>query len=216
MVEITPEIVLKAYAAGLFPMGESRDDPNLFWYDPDRRGILPLDGFHLPKRLRRTVRSGLYDVRIDTAFDEVMEACASPAPGRWSTWINESILDLYGTLHRRGFAHSVEAWQDGELAGGLYGIALGGAFFGESMFSRRRDASKVALVYLVGRLRLAGFSLLDTQFVTEHLRQFGAIEIGRQRYHEMLEAALDYSADFSLGGRDPSVDELLQSITQTS
>ena len=216
MVEITPDIVLRAYAAGVFPMSEGRHDPHMFWVDPKERGVLPLERFHLPRRLARTVRSGTYEVRIDSAFDDVIEACSEPAPGRWSTWINDEIIALFRTLHRRGFAHSVECRLDGELVGGLYGIALGGAFFGESMFSRRTDGSKVALVHLVGRLKRAGFMLLDTQFVTDHLKQFGAVEIARDDYHRQLELALNYSADFSLGGAALSASEVLQSITQTS
>jgi len=216
MVEITPDLVLKAYAAGVFPMAESRDDPNLFWVDPRQRGVLPLDDFHLSRRLRRTVRNSALRIAVDSDFVQVIERCASPAPGRWSTWINEQILELFTTLHRRGFAHSVEVWDREALVGGLYGIALGAAFFGESMFSQQRDASKIALVHLVGRLKLAGFQLLDTQFVTDHLRQFGAREIPRDDYHMRLERALDYSVDFSLGGRTPSPEEVLQSITQTS
>ncbi|MDP6565087.1 MAG: leucyl/phenylalanyl-tRNA--protein transferase [Alphaproteobacteria bacterium] len=215
-MRITPDIVLKAYAAGVFPMSESRDDPNLFWVDPEQRGVLPLDDFHLSRRLRRTVRAEPFEISVDGAFARVIDGCAGPGPGRWSTWINESIVELFTTLHQRGFAHSVEAWSDDELAGGLYGIALGGAFFGESMFSRHKDASKVALVHLVARLRLAGFSLLDTQFVTEHLRQFGAVEIARDDYHSRLEAALSRPVDFSLGGRRLSAAEVLQSIVQTS
>jgi len=216
MVEITPDLVLKAYAAGVFPMAESRDDPNLFWVDPRQRGVLPLDDFHLSRRLRRTVRTSALRIAIDSDFVQVIERCASPAPGRWSTWINEQILELFTTLHRRGFAHSVEVWDREALVGGLYGIALGAAFFGESMFSQQRDASKIALVHLVGRLKLAGFQLLDTQFVTDHLRQFGAREIPRDDYHMRLERALGYSVDFSLGGRTPSPEEVLQSIAQTS
>jgi leucyl/phenylalanyl-tRNA--protein transferase len=216
MVTITADIVLKAYASGIFPMAEGRSDPHTFWVDPEMRGILPLEEFHLPRRLKRTVRSQKYEVRIDTAFADVVEACASPAPGRWNTWINKEINDLFLTLYQRGHAHCVECWQDDELAGGLYGLALGGAFFGESMFSRRTDTSKVALVHLVGRLKRAGFSLLDTQFMTEHLRQFGCREIPRADYHHLLERALTQFPDFTLGGAELSVSEVLQSITQTS
>lgn len=216
MIEITPDIVLRAYAAGVFPMSEGRHDPHMFWVDPKQRGILPLDRFHLPKRLARTVRRDVYEVSVNTAFGEIIEACSEPAPGRWSTWINDEIIRLFTALHERGFAHSVECWSGSELAGGLYGISLGGAFFGESMFSRRTDASKVALVHLIGRLKRAGFSLLDTQFVTDHLRQFGAREIPRDDYHLLLERAINYSADFSLGGSALSSSEVLQSITQTS
>lgn len=216
MFEITPDIVLRAYAAGVFPMSEGRHDPHMFWVDPKQRGILPLEAFHLPRRLARTVRRDVYEVRIDSDFAAVIDACSQPAPGRWSTWINDEIIRLFTALHGRGFAHSVECWSGDELAGGLYGIALGGAFFGESMFSWRTDASKVALVHLVGRLKRAGFSLLDTQFVTDHLRQFGATEIPRDDYHLLLERALNYPADFSLGGAALSSSDVLQSITQTS
>ena len=219
-MKITPDLVLKAYATGIFPMSDGRDEPEMFWVDPETRGILPLDGFHLSRRLRRTVRRDLFTIRIDSAFEQVMNACAAPATGRWTTWINHEIQDLFTTLHQRGFAHSVEAWAGDELVGGLYGIALGAAFFGESMFSRRTDASKVALVHLVARLRLAGFVLLDTQFITDHLRQFGAIEIARADYHSRLSAALSGelsgTADFSLSGRILSSEAVLQSITQTS
>ncbi len=187
---ITPELVLRAYQAGLFPMAETRDADKLFWLDPERRGILPLDAFHAPRRLLRTVLSGPYEVTADTDFPAVIAACAAPAPGRDETWINPQIEGLFTALHRSGHAHSVECRQDGALVGGLYGVALGGAFFGESMFSRARDASKVALVHLVARLRLGGFTLLDTQFVTQHLTQFGATEIPRDAYRGRLAAAL--------------------------
>jgi leucyl/phenylalanyl-tRNA---protein transferase len=215
-MKITPDIVLKAYATGIFPMSDGRDEPEMFWVDPEMRGILPLDGFHLPRRLRRTVRQDHFAIRIDSAFEQVMTACAAPASGRWTTWINHEIQDLFTALHHRGFAHSVEAWVGGELVGGLYGIALGGAFFGESMFSLRADASKVALVHLVARLGEAGFSLLDTQFITDHLRQFGAVEIERADYHSRLSGALSGARDFSLSGKSLSSASVLQSITQTS
>jgi len=187
---ITPEIVLKAYAEGLFPMAERRDDPNLFWVSPDRRGIFPLDGFHVSKRLGRTVRSDKFAVTADTAFREVMEACAAPAAGREDTWINDEILRLYAALFASGHAHSVEARQDGKLVGGLYGVRLGGAFFGESMFSTVSDASKVALVHLVARLKCGGFRLLDAQFLTPHLARLGAVEITRQQYLAKLQTAM--------------------------
>ena len=215
-MKITPEIVLRAYVSGIFPMSDGREEPEMFWVDPEMRGILPLEGFHLSRRLSRTVRRGRFTIRIDSAFEQVMTACAAPASGRWTTWINREIQDLFIDLHRQGIAHSVETWLDDELVGGLYGLALGRAFFGESMFSRRSDASKVALVHLVARLRQAGFRLLDCQFITDHLRQFGAIEIPRAEYHSRLSAALSGSADFDLGGRSLSVNEVLQSITQTS
>lgn len=216
MDRITADIVLKAYAAGVFPMAESRGDDHMFWVDPEMRGILPLDDFHLPRRLRRTVRKEKFQIRIDTAFAQVIEACAGPAPGRWSTWINHEINELFCRLHERGHSHSVECWREGELAGGLYGLALGSAFFGESMFSRDTDASKVALVHLIGRLKRAGFVLLDTQFMTGHLEQFGGTEIPRADYQQRLEGALNQFADFSLGGIELSAAAVLQSITQTS
>jgi leucyl/phenylalanyl-tRNA--protein transferase len=193
---ITPELVLRAYQAGLFPMAETRDANKLFWLDPEQRGVLPLDGFHAPRRLLRTVLSDLYAVSADTDFPAVIAACAQPARGRDDTWINPQIEALFTALHRAGHAHSVECRKDGVLVGGLYGVALGGAFFGESMFSRARDASKVALVHLVARLRLGGFTLLDTQFVTAHLTQFGAMEIPREVYRERLAAALNTPARF--------------------
>ena len=189
-IELTPELLLRAYAIGIFPMAEDADDPDIFWVDPERRGILPLEAFHVPKRLRRTIRQGRFEIRVDSAFEAVMRGCAEPGPDRPTTWINERILALYGTLFHLGHAHSVEAWRDGELAGGLYGVRLGAAFFGESMFSRVPDASKVALVHLVARLKRGGFKLCDTQFVTRHLAQFGAIEIPRAAYRRRLAAAL--------------------------
>jgi len=215
-MKITPDIVLKAYASGIFPMSDGRDEPEMFWLDPEKRGILPLDGFHLSRRLRRTVRREAFTIGVDTAFEHVMTACAAPASGRWTTWINHEIQDLFTSLHHQGFAHSVEAWVGEELVGGLYGIALGAAFFGESMFSRRTDASKVALVHLVARLSQGSFVLLDTQFITDHLRQFGAIEISRAEYHSRLSAASLRSGDFNLSGRSLSSEAVLQSITQTS
>ena len=193
---LTPELLLQAYRAGVFPMAERRDDPDLFWVSPDARGIFPLDKFHLPKRLARTVKSDRFTVTIDTAFEDVMRACAAPAPDRDESWINEEILSLYTALHRMGHAHSVECWHGGKLVGGLYGVKIGGAFFGESMFSRERDASKVALAHLVARLKAGGFWLLDAQFITSHLAQFGAIEIPRDAYLALLAAALAREADF--------------------
>ena len=187
---ITPEIVLRAYAEGLFPMAEARDDPSLFWVSPDMRGIFPLETFHVAKRLARTVRSDKFTVTVDTAFRDVMLACAAPAEGREETWINDEILRLYTALFASGHAHSVEARLDGELVGGLYGVSLGGAFFGESMFSHVTDASKVALVHLVARLKAGGFKLLDAQFITPHLASLGAIEIPRARYLAKLNLAI--------------------------
>jgi leucyl/phenylalanyl-tRNA---protein transferase len=189
-VELTPELLLRAYAIGIFPMAEDAEDPDVFWVDPERRGILPLEAFHVPKRLRRTIKQDRFEIRVDSAFELVMRGCAEPNPERPTTWINERILALYGALFRLGHAHSVETWREGALVGGLYGVRLGAAFFGESMFSRAPDASKVALVHLVARLKLGGFKLCDTQFVTRHLAQFGAIEIPRAAYRRRLAAAL--------------------------
>jgi leucyl/phenylalanyl-tRNA--protein transferase len=196
MIRLTPDILLEAYAAGVFPMAESADDPELFWVDPTRRGIIPLDAFHVPRRLKRVLRRGGFTVHCDTRFEAVIRACAEASETRPTTWINDEIVRLYSALAARGAAHSVECWQDGELVGGLYGISLGAAFFGESMFSRVTDASKVALVHLVARLRLGGYRLLDTQFLTPHLAQFGGIEVTRARYHRMLAEALRYRAAF--------------------
>lgn len=193
---LTPDLLLAAYSQGVFPMAERRDDPDLFWVAPDVRGIIPLDAFHVPHRLARTVRSDRFTVRVDTAFRAVMEACAAPAPGREESWINDEILDAYTALHRRGHAHSVECWRDGKLVGGLYGVSLGGAFFGESMFMRERDASKVALVHLVARLIRGGFVLLDAQFLTAHLARFGAIAIPQEDYLARLASAVARKADF--------------------
>ena len=196
LMEVTPELLLRAYAAGIFPMSEAADDPGLFFVEPEQRGVLPLDGFHVPRRLARTVRSGRFEPRFDTAFDQVVALCAEPAPDRPNTWINARIRSLYGDLFRMGHAHSVESWRDGELVGGLYGVSLGGAFFGESMFSRTTDASKVALVHLVERLRGGGYRLLDTQFLTGHLSRFGAVEVPRDVYLQMLGEALETPAEW--------------------
>jgi leucyl/phenylalanyl-tRNA--protein transferase len=190
-LEITPELMLRAYGAGLFPMAEGRESQKLHWLDPALRGILPLDqGFHLPRRLRRTVLSDHFTVTADQDFPGVIAGCAEPAPGRADTWINAEIETLFTALHRMGAAHSIEVWEDGALVGGLYGVRIGGAFFGESMFSRVTDASKVALVALVARLRLGGFTLLDTQFLTAHLARFGAVELPKADYKRLLEAAI--------------------------
>jgi leucyl/phenylalanyl-tRNA--protein transferase len=187
---ITPSLLLRAYACGIFPMADSADDPTLYWVEPRLRGVLPLDQFHVPRRLVRTVRSGRFEIRVDTDFDGVIAGCATPRPGRRITWINEPIRRLYGELFRLGHVHTVEAWHDGRLAGGLYGVKLGAAFFGESMFSLERDASKVALVHLVDRLRSGGFKLLDAQFLTAHLVQFGAVELPREDYLKLLDEAV--------------------------
>ena len=196
LVEITPEVLLKAYACGIFPMAESAEDPGLFWIEPEMRGVVPLDGFRVADRLVRTVRADVFEMRVDTAFEAVLDGCASPAPGRMKTWINGRIRRLYLDLFQLGHCHSVEAWRDGRLVGGLYGVRLGGAFFGESMFHVERDASKVALVHLVARLKRGGFTLLDTQFVTDHLKRFGAVETPRREYHRLLDAAVERDADF--------------------
>jgi leucyl/phenylalanyl-tRNA--protein transferase len=203
-VRLTAELLVRAYAAGIFPMAESARDPELFWVDPKRRGILPLDAFHVPRRLARIVRRGDLRVCCDSDFPEVIRACAEATDKRPNTWINDEIVALYGELFSRGIAHSVECRQDDRLVGGLYGIALGAAFFGESMFSRVTDASKVALVHLVARLRQGGFRLLDTQFLTPHLARFGGIEISRAQYRRRLAEALAYRAEFSssLSGDD--------------
>lgn len=191
---LSADLLLRAYSLGLFPMADSRGSDKLYWLDPEQRGILPLDRFHLSRRLLRTVRSGVFEVSVDRDFPATIAGCASSAPGRLDTWINPQIEHLYGQLHRMGYAHSVECRRDGLLVGGLYGVALGGAFFGESMFSFATDASKVALVHLIARLRLGGFRLLDTQFVTTHLSQFGVEEIPRDQYKILLTTALDVDA----------------------
>jgi leucyl/phenylalanyl-tRNA--protein transferase len=195
-VEITPEVLLKAYACGIFPMAESAEDPALYWIEPEKRGVIPLEAFHVPSRLARTVRSERYEICINRDFEGVLDGCAEPRLGRTRTWINARIRTLYHKLYDIGHCHSVEAYDNGELAGGLYGVSLGRTFFGESMFHRSRDASKVALVHLVARLKAGGFRLLDTQFVTDHLKTFGAIEVTRRHYHKLLEAALVGEADF--------------------
>lgn len=196
-VEITPEVLLKAYACGIFPMAESAEDPALYWIEPEMRGIIPLEGFHVPSRLARTVRSDHFTVAVDRDFDGVIDGCAEPKLGRARTWINARIRALYRKLYERGHCHTVEVYDGDNLVGGLYGVSLGRVFFGESMFHRARDASKVALVHLVARLRTGGYSLLDTQFVTEHLKTFGALEVSRRQYHRLLEAALIGEADFA-------------------
>lgn len=200
MSAVTPELLLRAYASGLFPMAESADDPELFWVDPKLRGIFPLDGLVVSRSLRKVVRSGRFAVEFDKDFDAVLDGCAAAGPGRGSTWINGTIRELYRDLFDCGFVHTVEAYRNGRLAGGLYGVAIGGAFFGESMFHRETDASKVCLVHLAARLIRGGFALLDTQFVTPHLATLGAIEIPRSRYRKQLARALDVRADFFQNG----------------
>ncbi len=197
-------------------MSDGRDDPDVFWVEPQSRGILPLDRFHVPRRLMRTVKQAPFEIRIDRSFEACVANCAESAFRRETTWINDRIIGLYTRLHKRGFAHSVEAWQGTTMVGGLYGVSLGGAFFGESMFSTERDASKVALVYLVARLRAGGFTLLDTQFITDHLRQFGAIEIPQSEYLKLLAKALEVKSDFYKLPEDASSETTLQSITHTS
>lgn len=189
--DITVDMLLRAYSIGLFPMAEAADDPELFWVEPDLRGIIPLNDFHVSKSLAKAIRKKPFDIRFDTAFSAVMAGCADEAPDRPNTWINETIRKLYTELHEIGHAHSVEAWEGDELVGGLYGVSLGAAFFGESMFSRRTNASKICLVHLVERLRDNGFVLLDTQFTTEHLKTFGAIDVPKDEYAKMLDLAVN-------------------------
>ncbi len=196
MSGLTADLLLRAYAVGIFPMAERADSTEIYWFDPRERGILPLDGFHLPKRLKRTVRKTSFKITINQDFSGVIDGCAAPRPDRPNTWINEEVREAYMNLHHAGSGHSVECWDDHDLVGGLYGVSLGGAFFGESMFSTARDASKIALVHLVARLRYTGFSLLDTQFVTDHLRQFGAREIPREIYRQQLSQAVKTPAAF--------------------
>jgi leucyl/phenylalanyl-tRNA--protein transferase len=196
-VEITPEVLLKAYACGIFPMAESAEDPALYWIEPEMRGIIPLDGFHVPSRLARTVRTTRFEVWVNRDFDAVIDGCAEPKRDRARTWINERIRRIYRGLYEHGHCHSVEVYAGNVLVGGLYGVSLGRAFFGESMFHHARDASKIALVHLIARLKAGGYRLLDTQFVTEHLKIFGAVEVPKRRYHRLLEEALIGEADFA-------------------
>jgi leucyl/phenylalanyl-tRNA--protein transferase len=201
LLELTPEVLLKAYACGIFPMADNADDPALFWIEPEERGVIPLDGFHVPTRLARTVRSTPYRVVCDLDFGAVIDGCAEPGPKRARTWINTPIRPLYGGLFDMGHAHTVEIYDGDALVGGLYGVSLGGAFFGESMFHRARDVSKIALVHLVARLRLGGYRLLDTQFLTEHLETFGAVEVAQERYGRLLASAIKEDADASVFAR---------------
>jgi leucyl/phenylalanyl-tRNA--protein transferase len=212
VIEITPQVLLKAYACGIFPMAESADDPALYWIEPQQRGILPLDGVHVPRRLARSIRQGTFEVRVDSDFDGVISGCAASRPGRRTTWINPKIRSLYRDLFNSGYCHTVEAWCNGRLVGGLYGVALNGAFFGESMFSLERDASKVVLVYLCARLIHGGFGLLDTQFVTDHLRQFGTVEIDRAQFHALLEKALARQANFGALPADAPPEQILEIV----
>lgn len=209
---LTPDLLLQAYRIGVFPMSEGRDDPEIFWVDPRMRGIIPLDGFRISRSLARTMRRGHFTVTVDTAFEQVMRGCAD----RDETWINDTIYDLYGALYRRGDAHSVEVWQDDTLVGGVYGVTVGAAFFGESMFSKATDASKVALAYLIERLQTGGFSLFDTQFLTPHLKTLGAVEIPRMVFHKRLANAIAAPASFNRQGDFPSVQDVIQRNTQTS
>jgi len=209
VIEITPQVLLKAYTCGIFPMAESADDPALYWIEPQHRGILPLDGVHVPRRLARTLRTTELAVRIDSDIEGVIEGCAASRPGRRSTWINERIRSLYRDLFDLGHCHTVEVWDGNRLVGGLYGVALNGAFFGESMFSYARDASKIALVHLAARLAYGDFKLLDTQFVTDHLRQFGTVELNREEFHRLLETALEVEADFRRLPINASAEQIL-------
>ena len=211
-MEITPGLLLRAYAHGMFPMAKSAESDELYWFDPPLRGVLPLEAFHIPKRLRRDVRRQVFTVRYDTAFEQVLQACAEPAADRPTTWINDRIASLYGALFEIGHAHSVECWQDDQLVGGLYGVSLKRAFFGESMFSRATNASKVALVHLVAQLRYGGYRLLDTQFTTEHLRQFGGMEITQADYKVLLGEAMDGSGIFNPAADTAAIRSLLDSI----
>ena len=207
---ITPQILLRAYAAGIFPMAEDAGDNSLYWVEPEERGILPLKGFHVPRSLAKKVKRQDFEIRVDHAFEQVMQLCSAPTETRPSTWINSRIIDLYLQLHEMGCGHSVECWRDGELVGGLYGIRIGAAFFGESMFSRETDASKVALVHLVARLKAGGFVLLDAQFTNEHLSQFGLATVSRDEYHLILEPALAVDAEFDAFKQDDSPERVLE------
>ena len=198
ILELTPEVLLKAYACGIFPMAENADDPALFWIEPEERGVIPLDAFHVPARLARTVRTTRYRVVCDHDFEAVIDGCAEPGPKRARTWINAPIRRLYRGLFEIGHCHTVEVYDGDELIGGLYGVSLGGAFFGESMFHRARDASKIALVHLVARLKSGGYDLLDTQFLTDHLKMFGALELPQERYARVLARAIRSEADMSV------------------
>ncbi len=214
--EITPQVLLKAYACGIFPMAESADDSQLYWIEPISRGILPLDSVNVPKRLARTLRQNPFEVRVDSDFDGAISGCAASRPGRRTTWINDQIRTLYRELYVLGHCHTVEVWHQGHMVGGLYGVALGGAFFGESMFSTETDASKIALMYLCARLIHGGFTLLDTQFVTDHLRQFGTVEVDRPAFHKALEVALPKVSDYKRLPVDTSPAEIIDIIERAA
>ncbi len=210
MSVITPQVLLKAYSVGVFPMAESADDPSLYWIEPDERGVLPLKNFHISRSLKKSVRQAGFEIRVDTAFERVMKHCAEKTTDRKDTWINLRILRLYGQLHKMGCCHSVETWRSGELVGGLYGVRLGAAFFGESMFARETDASKVALVHLVARLNFGGFRLLDAQFVNNHLKQFGCYTVPKKEYRPILDEATEADADFFAFTGDNNIEEVLR------
>ena len=214
MTTITPQLLLKAYAAGVFPMAESADDPALYWIEPDERGVIPLKGFHISRSLKKSVRHGRFEIRIDTAFEQVIAACAEKTSNRDVTWINNRIFKLYTQLHKMGCCHSVETWKDDKLVGGLYGLQIGAVFFGESMFSRATDASKVALVHLIARLNFGGFKLLDAQFVNSHLEQFGCYKIAKAEYKPILDEALDNEANFKKFTADNNREEVLKLAAQ--
>jgi leucyl/phenylalanyl-tRNA---protein transferase len=210
MSSITPQILLRAYAAGIFPMAENADDNALYWIEPDERGIIPLDGLRISQSLRRAVRRRHFDIRIDTDFEGVIASCAQKTAERKSTWINGRIRALYTQLFRMGCCHTVECWQDGLLVGGLYGVRIGAIFFGESMFSRQTDASKVALVHLVARLNAGGFKLLDAQFINPHLERLGAVAVPKAEYHKLMAPLLVMSADFETFAADGDPEEVLR------
>ena len=210
MPDLTPDMLLRAYSIGVFPMAEDRDDPELVWVDPRMRGIIPMNKFHVPRRLRRTVRNDTFEVTFDRGFADVIESCAEATEGRPRTWINSRIVDLYTSLHFKGHGHSVECWQDGDLVGGLYGISLKGVFFGESMFSRATDASKVALIHLAAKLSVGGYAFIDTQFITKHLSRFGAIEVPRNEYRSLLAAALKFDSEFGVDYDAGDLEAILQ------
>lgn len=212
MIEITPQVLLKAYSCGIFPMAESADDPALYWIEPQHRGILPLEAAHFSRRLLKTIRTTGFKVKIDSAYDAVIDGCSAPRPGRTTTWINKRIRNLYRELFEQGSCHTLEVWSGEKLVGGLYGVALKGAFFGESMFSFERDASKIALVHLTARLMAGGFELLDTQFVTDHLKQFGTIELDRAQFQSRLEAALKIDADFNAVSANASPEQIVNIV----